>query len=404
MKKNKLIKIFGIVAIVFFIAFIYFRVSPINKKQMVFSGSMENSSKHLGVVVRDENVLDINLSGTLQVKVEEGTLVPAGKLIATVVNENADKSVQEALAKINDRISEIETTKSVGDSFTDDIFKLDDKISENIAELIYQINQGNSKKSVELKREIVALYDKKNKVSGEGAVVNTDLDKLNEQKIQYENQLKEYEQNVFSPFPGIFSTRTDGYEKILNTQNISTMKYSDFKNILDKLKEKTDEQKNNDKIKLIDNYTWCVAIGVDKKRADDFTVGEEVFIRINDEKKNIKGKVTSISDDTGSNRVLVVSTTSYDANSYMQRGVDVELIKNIYTGLKVPTDALVKKDGADGVYVVNDEVARFKTCEIVYKDEDYAIVKENNSNSNSLLLYDEVLTSTDGVYDGKVVR
>lgn len=404
MKKNKLIKIFSIIAIVFFLAVIYFRINPSGKTEMVFSGSLENASKHMGIIIRNEQVIETNLSGTLRAKVEDGTLVPAGKLIASVVNENADKGVQEALAKINDRISEIESSKSIGDNFTDDIFKLDDKISDNIGEMIYYINQGNSKRTVELKKQIIALYDKKNKVSEKGAVVNTDLEELNEQKIQYENQLKEYEQNVFAPFPGIFSSHTDGYESILNTENANTLKYSDFKNIADKLKEKTKEQNSTDKIKLIDNYTWCVAIAVDKKRAEDFQIGEEVFIRLDDEKKNIKGNVTSISDDKGSNRVLVVSTTSYNADSYMQRSVDVELIKNIYSGLKVPVSALVKKDGKDGVYVVNDEIAKFKTCEIVYKDDDYAIVKENNSDTNSLLLYDEVLTSTDSVYEGKVIR
>lgn len=404
MKKNKLIKIFSIIAIVFFLAVIYFRINPSGKTEMVFSGSLENASKHMGIIIRNEQVIETNLSGTIRAKVEDGTLVPAGKLIASVVNENADKGVQEALAKINDRISEIESSKSIGDNFTDDIFKLDDKISDNIGEMIYYINQGNSKRTVELKKQIIALYDKKNKVSEKGAVVNTDLEELNEQKIQYENQLKEYEQNVFAPFPGIFSSHTDGYESILNTENANTLKYSDFKNIADKLKEKTKEQNSTDKIKLIDNYTWCVAIAVDKKRAEDFQIGEEVFIRLDDEKKNIKGNVTSISDDKGSNRVLVVSTTSYNADSYMQRSVDVELIKNIYSGLKVPVSALVKKDGKDGVYVVSDEIAKFKTCEIVYKDDDYAIVKENNSDTNSLLLYDEVLTSTDSVYEGKVIR
>ena len=404
MKKNTVVKFLFVLLIVFFLGVIYFRVTSGSKIEMVFSGSLENTSSHQGIVIRDEYVLETNLSGSLRAKVEEGTLVPAGKLIATVINENADKSVQEALDKINDRINEIENSKSIGDNFTDDVFKLDNLISQNVGDMVYYINQADFKTWDALYKETVALYEKKNKVTNEGVATDTNLDELNKQKLNYENQLKEYEQNVFSPFPGVFSTNTDGYEQILTTKNASEMKYADFKNISDKLKQKTNEQISNEKFKLIDNYKWCVAILVDKNRALDFEIGEDVFLRLNNEKKDIKAKVESISDDKGNDKVMIVSTTSYDANSYMQRSVDVELIKNIYKGLKVPSKALVKKDGQDGVFVAVDGLAKFKKCEIVYKDENYTIVKENNSDSKALLLYDEVVTDTSKVYEGKVVR
>ena len=372
----------------------YFAVNPASGKEMVFSGSMENTSKHMGIIIRSEQKIDTNLSGTISAKVADGTLVPAGKLIASVVNENADSEVQANLAKINKRIEELESAKKVSDNFTDDVYKLDSKISEKVASLVYYTNIGDNKKITETKAEISALYDKKNRVDSSGAATKTDLENLTAQKNELEAQLAEFEQNVYAPMPGVFVSHTDGYEDVLSVDNAKDLKYSDFKNIADKLRkneEKGGEEKNE--IKLIDNYMWCVALAADKDRCADFEVGEEVFIRINDDSKNIKGNIMSISDDKGSNHVIVVSTTAYDANSYMQRSVDVELIKNIYSGLKVPVSALTKKDGADGVYVVTDNTEKFKTVEIIYKDEKYAIVKENNADANALLLYDEVLTS-----------
>lgn len=372
----------------------YFAVNPASGKEMVFSGSMENTSKHMGIIIRSEQKIDTNLSGTISAKVADGTLVPAGKLIASVVNENADSEVQANLAKINKRIEELESAKKVSDNFTDDVYKLDSKISEKVASLVYYTNIGDNKKITETKAEISALYDKKNRVDSSGAATKTDLENLTAQKNELEAQLAEFEQNVYAPSPGVFVSHTDGYEDVLSVDNAKDLKYSDFKNIADKLRkneEKGGEEKNE--IKLIDNYMWCVALAADKDRCADFEVGEEVFIRINDDSKNIKGNIMSISDDKGSNHVIVVSTTAYDANSYMQRSVDVELIKNIYSGLKVPVSALTKKDGADGVYVVTDNTEKFKTVEIIYKDEKYAIVKENNADANALLLYDEVLTS-----------
>ena len=371
----------------------YFAVNP-SGKEMVFSGSMENTTEHMGIIIRSEQKIDTNLSGTISAKVADGTLVPAGKLIASVVNENADSEVQANLAKINKRIDELESAKKVSDNFTDDVYKLDSKISEKVSSLVYYTNIGDNKKITETKAEISALYDKKNKVDSSGAAIKTDLENLTAQKNELEAQLAEFEQNVYAPTPGVFISHTDGYEDVLSVDNAKNLKYSDFKNIAETLKkneEKGGEEKNE--IKLIDNYMWCVALAADKDRCADFEVGEEVFIRINDDSRNIKGNIMSISDDKGSNHVIVVSTTAYDADSYMQRSVDVELIKNIYSGLKVPVSALTKKDGVDGVYVVNDNTEKFKTVEIIYKDEKYAIVKENNADANALLLYDEVSTS-----------
>lgn len=390
-KYTKLLLVCAVLAVVLIS---YFMVNPASGKEMVFSGSMENTTKHMGIIIRSEQKIDTNLSGTISAKVADGTLVPAGKLIASVVNENADSEVQANLAKINKRIEELESAKKVSDNFTDDVYKLDSKISEKVASLVYYTNIGDNKKITETKAEISALYDKKNRVDSSGAATKTDLENLTAQKNELEAQLAEFEQNVYAPSPGVFVSHTDGYEDVLSVDNAKDLKYSDFKNIADKLRkneEKGGEEKNE--IKLIDNYMWCVALAADKDRCADFEVGEEVFIRINDDSKNIKGNIMSISDDKGSNHVIVVSTTAYDANSYMQRSVDVELIKNIYSGLKVPVSALTKKDGADGVYVVTDNTEKFKTVEIIYKDEKYAIVKENNADANALLLYDEVLTS-----------
>ena len=390
-KYTKLLLVCAVLAVVLIS---YFMVNPASGKEMVFSGSMENTTKHMGIIIRSEQKIDTNLSGTISAKVADGTLVPAGKLIASVVNENADSEVQANLAKINKRIDELESAKKVSDNFTDDVYKLDSKISEKVSSLVYYTNIGDNKKITETKAEISALYDKKNKVDSSGAAIKTDLENLTAQKNELEAQLAEFEQNVYAPTPGVFISHTDGYEDVLSVDNAKDLKYSDFKNIAETLKkneEKGGEEKNE--IKLIDNHMWCVALAADKDRCADFEVGEEVFIRINDDSRNIKGNIMSISDDKGSNHVIVVSTTAYDADSYMQRSVDVELIKNIYSGLKVPVSALTKKDGVDGVYVVNDNTEKFKTVEIIYKDEKYAIVKENNADANALLLYDEVSTS-----------
>ena len=107
-KYTKLLLVCAVLAVVLIS---YFMVNPASGKEMVFSGSMENTTKHMGIIIRSEQKIDTNLSGTISAKVADGTLVPAGKLIASVVNENADSEVQANLAKINKRIDELESAK-----------------------------------------------------------------------------------------------------------------------------------------------------------------------------------------------------------------------------------------------------------------------------------------------------
>ncbi|UKI35670.1 MAG: hypothetical protein L6V93_16420 [Clostridiales bacterium] len=64
-----------------------------------------------------------------------------------------------------------------------------------------------------------------------------------------------------------------------------------------------------------------------------------------------------------------MSTTAYDANSYMQRSVDVELIKTFYSRLQVPVNALTKKTALTAVMLSPTTPKKFKTVEIIYKDE-----------------------------------
>jgi len=111
--------------------------------------------------------------------------------------------------------------------------------------------------------------------------------------------------------------------------------------------------------------------------------------------------VTYIS--TPKNGKYVLTATS-DVSCDWARDVRVatiDLVKKKYSGLKVPISAIHVKDKNTGVYTVVDGIVRFKKVKILYKNNKYAIVEENNTASGGLLLYDEVITSSSrGLKDG----
>jgi len=75
-----------------------------------------------------------------------------------------------------------------------------------------------------------------------------------------------------------------------------------------------------------------------------------------------------------------------------------------YTGFKIPADALRTIDGQTGVYVLIGVQAKFKRVQIMYSVDNYKIIRYDNSSTDNVWLYDEVITRGKNLYDGKIVR
>ncbi|MPM49547.1 hypothetical protein SDC9_96277 [bioreactor metagenome] len=67
-------------------------------------------------------------------------------------------------------------------------------------------------------------------------------------------------------------------------------------------------------------------------------------------------------------------------------------------------DARRVVDGVTGVYVLSGMEMTFKPIEAVYTTDSYTIVKWDPSKPGALKLYDEIILSGKGIYDGKVVQ
>ena len=77
---------------------------------------------------------------------------------------------------------------------------------------------------------------------------------------------------------------------------------------------------------------------------------------------------------------------------YNSRKVHAEIIFAEYSGLQVPANALRKEEGKDVVRVLGSGSASTpKEVEVLYQNQQIAIIKEDNTKKDSLLLYEEVL-------------
>ena len=172
----------------------------------------------------------------------------------------------------------------------------------------------------------------------------------------------------------------------------------DFNTIKNMKVSAEDIKKSGYQCKIIDNFTWSVAFTANKDEISKLKKGSVVYVRNANSPKDMKAVVSYISTPTNDKYVVIVTSDIKCDWAMKDRFVKIDLIKNKYSGLKVPIKALRVRDGKTGVYVVVDGIVKFKNANVLYKDSGYAIVEENNTSRGGLLLYDEIIVSSSKEY------
>ena len=95
----------------------------------------------------------------------------------------------------------------------------------------------------------------------------------------------------------------------------------------------------------------------------------------------------------------------------------MELITDIYEGIKINTQSLTEKDGMTGVYVQDaSNIIKFFPVEIIGRDESFAIValgeyvekderriiKIDGKNFYTVKIFDKVVSDPETVYEGQI--
>ncbi len=368
------------------------------KTEMVQHGEMEKSYSFDAMVIREETVMSANKSGVLESMVEDNEMVRKNKHVASIYESKVDADIKNKLANVNMRIEEITKVREESSNVVSAGFTIEAAIKDKVAELTIALREGNVKKAYSLNSEIHILNDKKNVWEKGEEYTDEVLDGLLKEKAEYEKKLGNAKEDLFSPTSGIYSTNIDGYEQLLNPSAAESMSVDDFNSIKNMKVSAEDIKKSGYQCKIMDNFTWSVAFTANKDEISKLKKGSVVYVRNANSPKDMKAVVSYISTPTKDKYVVIVTSDIKCDWAMKDRFVKIDLIKNKYSGLKVPANALRVQEGKTGVYVVVDGIVKFKKVKVLYKDSGYAIVEENNASRGGLLLYDEIIISSSNDY------
>lgn len=294
---------------------IYFQTSHIVRYE-VQEGSLSANNLYRGVVIRDETVIHTTTAGYVNYCAREGERVAKNDLVY-VVDETG-------------------------------------RLSQELESLSLGENTLSKKSLAEFRSELVAFthdFDRSNYDSVydfKYSLKNTVLKLANENILKSINSLGTSGLNAinysYAPKTGIVAYWTDGYES-LQAQDVTEdifenekKGYKKKQNISNTLLEAGDAV-----YKLSSNENWSIVIPIDAERGAKLQGEDYVKVRFLKNQYESWGQTKFLVNKDGKS-YLQLSFTNSMITFLADRFLDVELIVEDETGLKIPLSSIVQKD------------------------------------------------------------
>lgn len=316
--------------------FLYFRTSHIVRYE-VQEGSLATNNRYRGVVIRDETVVNTESAGYVNYYAREGERVAKDDLVYTV----------DETGRLNEYLENV----SLGEN------TLSDKELAEFRSEIVNFMHGFDSSNFE------NIYDFKYSLK------NTVLKLANSNMLQSINEMNGTE-GVASivnfcnaPITGIVAYWTDGYEG-LTADTVTEAVFAEENYEKKQLMGNELVAVGDPAYKLSTDENWSIVIPIDAERGAQMV--EEGYIKVRFLKNQYEswGAVKLLTNSDGKT-YLQLNFTNSMVTFVGDRFLDVELILNEQTGLKIPVSSIVEKEfflvpddfvsvadekGEDGVY------------------------------------------------------
>lgn len=405
--ENIILAIFG-VAIILFLASSFFAKSHQQtiKTAIVDFGVVESVQEKSMVIVRNDKVITAGSEGFYELIYPDGERVKKGIPVAKSKAQGSSEDYRYMINIVDNRIAEV-NNNSVNTNSGDDLSKINNRLEYLYKNTQSRIRNGETEYVEKLKKEIISLNDKKQILfPNEKGLSKSELVSL---KNKLQQEMNNKSSIVYSSAVGVVSSYYDGNEELFKISNIKNLTVGDInkaKNAAN-IDYSASKQKGDVVAVISENFKWYLACEVDEKDIDNIASETPVYIEIEDTR--FRAYLEDFFKGTDGKFVGYFRVEDEKFNFYEKRKYDAGLILKSSDGLIIPNDAVITKDGVEGVFVVDiTGVARFVPIgEIDAKNDKFTGIKYDPAEQKGaevLKLYDEVITNPNGVKDGQRVR
>ena len=386
-----------------FIYHIYNLFNPSVRTQIAVKGVIEEVVPAEAVVIRDEEIVLKESDVIVSSIVLDGERVAKGKKLADLYYGTVVPDVQAKLREVNEKLTDLNKLSSSGNQQS--VNSLDSMIKGYAEDIVKQAHKNNGAGLYKTRRHIDEVMNRKIIADGESA--DAVIQSLKQQQAELEAKIVGDKREAYATRAGLYFSSFDGYEGMLGTETINNITPSSVKEFL-KTEPSLDD--HDATMKITDGYNWYIALSIDEGKLPSLQTKMQSgmdagikFVQFGQETYPVQ--ITHISEPEDGQVAVVLKGSAYNDAVYYNRFLNVELVLNEYEGLKFFKEAIKVNNEKTGVFVMkNDGVAQFKEVEVLSTDGGYAVVREDNTKPDKLLLYDEVIITRDPIADGDVVK
>lgn len=389
-----------VISYIVYNAFAY-SYSPIDTQRLTEETTIEETIDFKGFALRDEKIIDTSASGTVIPLAHDGKRVANGDDIA-VVCQNDDQAA--AYTKLESLKHELERYKNINDpDGTQELSadKLNTKISDAYDDIMDAVTTGAYD---ELPDALTAYADKcaTKQILTEGSIdlsakltsLEKEIAALTAQNINYSS--------VKAPKSGYYINTIDGYESALSYKDALSLTSQQIESALN---AEPAAVSGNSLGKIVESYKWYIVGETENQNSSYFKNGAKITVNFPKEGVNHVTMLVEKADTQGDKMTVVLSCSLMDETFANMRTEDMQIVTKSHTGYRVPSNVIrFDEDNNTGIYVLRGKIITFIPVEIIYTEDDFAIISSSSSNGKSVRLYDEVIIKGKDLEDGKVIN
>ena len=389
-----------VISYIVYNAFAY-SYSPIDTQRLTEETTIEETIDFKGFALRDEKIIDTSASGTVIPLAHDGKRVANGDDIA-VVCQNDDQAA--AYTKLESLKHELERYKNINDpDGTQELSadKLNTKISDAYDDIMDAVTTGAYD---ELPDALTAYADKcaTKQILTEGSIdlsakltsLENEIAALTAQNINYSS--------VKAPKSGYYINTIDGYESALSYKDALSLTSQQIESALN---AEPAAVSGNSLGKIVESYKWYIVGETESQNSSYFKNSAKITVNFPKEGVNHVTMLVEKADTQGDKMTVVLSCSLMDETFANMRTEDMQIVTKSHTGYRVPSNVIrFDEDNNTGIYVLRGKIITFIPVEIIYTEDDFAIISSSSSNGKSVRLYDEVIIKGKDLEDGKVIN
>lgn len=389
-----------VVLIVLFVVIQFYKVTHIElKTQTATVSTVYDKASSEALFIRDESVVEKAATGVTVPCFEDGDKINVKGNVAMQFSSSKAAANYSKYTDLTNQIKYYQTleAQTVGQSANLET------INEDIEQKVINYADGLCRNKIgDTAEELDSVLVRRQLIIGEDVDLLSIIENLRDKRNSYSSFSKP-DKYIKTDESGVFSSYTDGYENIIDFDKAEETSIDEFKSALSAVDKSQDVADNVGK--LVTSYTWYVQTLVSTDTVKNLENGDYVNIVLKDDSsKEFKAEIVSGADVSLGQKetLLVLKLNEMDADIAKLRKAEIEIRRNKYEGIKIPSEALHVVKGKKGVYVLIASQIKFREVNIIYSDDDYVLAEYDESNMNSIHLYDKIITQGKDLKDGKV--